>query len=62
MPRILEIESLGCQESALHGLNHWQTNYPIEVTAIIEAYLARNPSLGPDLVRTAHVAKAGAIQ
>lgn len=62
MAQILEVESLRCQDSALHGLNHWQTNYPIEVSAIIDAYLARNPSLDSELVGLAHAAKAGTIQ
>jgi hypothetical protein len=62
MSRILDIENLLCQDSALHGLNHWQTNYPREVSAIIDAYLARNPGLGPELVHTARAAQKGAIQ
>jgi len=62
MTAILDIESPRCQSSALHGLNHWTTGYRREVAAIIDAYLARNPSLDPELVRAAHAAKEGAIQ
>jgi hypothetical protein len=62
MTAILDIESPRCQNSALHGLNHWTTGYRREVSVIIDAYLARNPTLDPELVRTAHAAKEGAIQ
>lgn len=62
MTQILALDCLACQDSALHGLSHWQSNYPVEVSAIIDGYLARNPNLAPKLVRSAHAAKTGAIQ
>lgn len=62
MTAILHIDSPRCRESALHGLNHWTTGHRGEVSTIIDAYLARNPTLDPALVRTALAAKEGTIQ
>lgn len=62
MESILRIDSTACQESALHGLNHWQTAYPEAVMAIIDAYLARHPKLDPELRQHAEWAKRGAMQ
>ena len=41
MQRILALDSLACQESALHGLGHWQMYYPEVVRPAIEDFLAR---------------------
>lgn len=38
---VLRLPSIACQESALHGLGHWEYNYPAEVRACIARYLAR---------------------
>jgi hypothetical protein len=41
MERILQLNSIACQESALHGLGHWQNAYPKRVKRIIDEYLKR---------------------
>jgi hypothetical protein len=33
-------QSLVCQESALHGLGHWQRDRDLQVSAITDAFLA----------------------
>jgi hypothetical protein len=45
MARILSIDSLPCQESALHGLGHWHTYAPARVEAAIAAYHTEHPVL-----------------
>jgi hypothetical protein len=41
LDRILRMPSLPCQESALHGLGHWQQEYSGEVQRIIDDYEAK---------------------
>lgn len=38
---VLRLPSIACQESALHGLGHWQFDYPEQVGACIARYLER---------------------
>ena len=38
MERLLALDSLACQESALHGLGHWQRQHPNEVARIVDAF------------------------
>jgi hypothetical protein len=40
---ILEIDSLACQESALHGLGHWFSSRPDEVAETIKSFLPHAP-------------------
>ena len=42
----LHLPSVACQESALHGLGHWEWGYPDEVRAIVARYLARAQPTG----------------
>lgn len=42
--RILQIDSIACQESALYGLAEWRSHYEEEASAIIGNFLIRNPS------------------
>jgi len=37
----LQLPSVACQESALHGLGHWALGYPDEVRVCIEKYISR---------------------
>jgi hypothetical protein len=62
MREILRLPNPACQESALHGLGHWARAYPEFAAASIDAYLAANPTLLPELVRYAEAARAGCIQ
>ena len=41
MQRTLELPSIACQESALHGLGHWETHYPKQVETIINNFLEK---------------------
>jgi hypothetical protein len=58
----LKLASPACQESALHGLGHWARAYPEFTAATIDAYLAANPQLRPELSRYAQAARFGCIQ
>ena len=40
---ILTMDSLACQESALHGLGHWSYYYRAKVRKIIAGFLAGLP-------------------
>lgn len=41
MKRILQLKSIDCQESALHGLGHWHKAYPKIVEDIIDEYIKK---------------------
>ena len=45
MDSTLQLDSIACQESALHGLGHWQRQYPQQVTEIIDRFLNRHNAL-----------------
>jgi hypothetical protein len=62
MSRTLELDSVACRESALHGLGHWHIHYPAETTRIIEVFLDREGELEPDLLTYARSASAGCVQ
>jgi hypothetical protein len=49
----LQLDSVECWQSALHGLGHWHTSYPDAVERIIDDFLAQHPSLSVDLRRRA---------
>jgi len=50
MARILDFKSLACQESALHGLGHWQGTDDRRVSAIIDGFLEANPGIDTCLI------------
>jgi hypothetical protein len=58
---ILSMDSLACQESALHGLGHWSYYYRTKVRPIIENYLAHMPD-NPTLRAYATLAADGSVQ
>jgi hypothetical protein len=62
MRATLRLPNPACQESALHGLGHWARAYPEFTAATIDAYLAANPKLRPELVRYAQAARSGCVQ
>jgi hypothetical protein len=62
MRETLRLPNVACQESALHGLGHWARAYPEFTAAAIDAYLAANPKLRPELLRYAEAARSGCIQ
>jgi len=43
---ILKLDSIACQESALHGLGHWAHGPAEQVERIVANYLARTPADG----------------
>jgi hypothetical protein len=62
MKSTLKIEHEACRESALHGIGHWQGDYPERVKSIIVDFLSRhrNP-LRPELARYAEAASRGCV-
>jgi hypothetical protein len=61
MERILLLESIACQESALHGLGHWQRQCPDAVTVIIDRFLKNATGRDPRLVAYAKSARCGCV-
>ena len=61
MASILGLESLACQESALHGLGHWQGTHVRQVNAIIDGFLDENPEIDTRLISYAHAARCGCV-
>lgn len=62
MTETLNIESIACQESALHGLGHWHAAYPAEVELIIDRFLSSHRELRPETVNYAKSARCGCVQ
>lgn len=60
MASIIGFDCQGCQDAAIHGLNHWSGTYPEEVVAILDAFLRDNPST--PLRDNVEAAKLGRIQ
>jgi hypothetical protein len=61
MERILTLASLACQESVLHGLGHWQRQYPAQVNTIIDRFLGSSVDLDARLVIYAKSAHSGRV-
>ncbi len=62
MDSILEIDSLACQESALHGLGHWESEETaFTIKKIVDRYII-NKNVSGELLNYARNAKAGMIQ
>jgi hypothetical protein len=62
MEQGLNLESIACQESSLHGLGHWQHRYPQRVDQVIDPFLAAHPNLRPELLAYARSARRGCVQ
>lgn len=62
MAEALSLPHDACRESALHGLGHAKVYYPAEVERIIDAFLKEARDIGPELLRYARAARAGAVQ
>lgn len=58
--RILRLDSIACQEAALHGLGHWVRREP-RCADLIDAYLVADRAQ-PDLLAYAKAARSGCIQ
>lgn len=61
MTRILTIDSIACQEGALHGLGHLAFYREDEVAAVIDQFLEQHPNIRPELRAYALAAKSGCI-
>lgn len=62
MHKTLQLKSMACRESALHGLGHWHHNYRSQVETIVQQFLDANPDLDADLRQYAMNAKYGRVQ
>jgi hypothetical protein len=61
MESTLRLDSVACQESALHGLGHWQRFYPQRVGEIIDAFLQSQKNLREELRTYAVSAGRGCV-
>ena len=57
----IQLTSIACQESALHGLGHWQHDYPQRVTEIIDKFLQNQRELREELRTYALNAYSGCV-
>jgi hypothetical protein len=57
----LHLDSLACQESALHGLGHWQMVYPERVGEIIDRFSMSHPHLPEKLQQYMMAAYTGYV-
>jgi hypothetical protein len=57
----LNLPHLACQESALHGLGHWQHAYAARVADIVDEFLRSNRGMPPALLVYARSAREGRI-
>jgi hypothetical protein len=60
LEQILGLESVACQEAALHGLGHWVRREP-RCEEVIDRYLASGKAMLPELVAYAKSARCGCI-
>lgn len=61
MTETLRLESIACQESALHGLGHAHRDYPDIVEGAIDGFLATHPVIRPELAAYARAARCGCV-
>lgn len=61
MERILQLKSIACQESALHGLGHWQRDYSEKVIHIVDGFCESHSAADPRLSAYAQSARCGCV-
>ncbi len=61
MTDILAIDHIACQESALHGLGHWQPQHPDAVAQTVGSFLAQSPDIAAPLRDYARRPRAGYV-
>ena len=61
MESTLQLDSIACHESALHGLGHWQMYYPDRVRKIIDSFSLSHPQLLEKLQAYMKVAYVGCV-
>jgi hypothetical protein len=57
----LKLDSIACQESALHGLGHWHLYYPQRVEEIIDTFLENQRGIREELQTYAMSAYDGCV-
>ena len=62
LQEILKLDSLACQESALHGLGHLQESHPERVAQAIRRFLKNSGKLHPHVRAYAEYAMKGYVQ
>lgn len=62
MGRILDLDSIACKESALHGLGHWYRHYANVVPDVIGRFLSSHSDIRPELRMYAEWARVGYVQ
>jgi hypothetical protein len=61
MANVVMLDAIACQESALHGLGHWQHAYPREVETIVDRFVAAHPQARTELLAYAESARCGCV-
>jgi hypothetical protein len=61
MGSILVLDSIACQESALHGLGHWHHPFPQEAETLIDSFVRKHPHMRPELAAYARAARCGCV-
>jgi hypothetical protein len=61
MVAVLEMGSLACQESALHGLGHWHSSFPLRTEALIDRFVADHQHARSELLTYAKSARCGCV-
>lgn len=61
METTLQLPSIACQESALHGLGHWGLEYPERCRTVVSAFILQHPNLRAELRAYAERAKEGDV-
>lgn len=61
MANTLNLPHVACQESALHGLGHWESSDPERVHGIVDAWLTEHPHTSPSLRNYAEHARSGNV-
>jgi hypothetical protein len=63
MEQTLQIDHDACREAALHGLGHWQMDYPAQVVSIIDNWKkAVTQPIRNELLEYAEAAREGYVQ
>ena len=61
METVLALDSVACQESALHGLGHWHSAFPARTEAAIDRFITNSQSSRADLIMYARNARCGCV-
>ena len=61
MRRSLQLDSIACQEAALHGLGHWARRHPELVERAVDEFLGANPTVRTELIAYARAARCGCV-